>query len=61
MRYWVKCRTEEKARERRKQLIDDLTEIRKYRKLKEEKLARIPLTIRLGRGCGLDKVGVGGI
>jgi uncharacterized membrane protein YgaE (UPF0421/DUF939 family) len=38
---------------RRKQLLDDLMEKRRYCKLKEEALDRILWRTRFGRGCGL--------
>jgi len=35
---------------RRKQLLDDLKETRRYRKLKEEALERTPWRTRFGKG-----------
>jgi hypothetical protein len=43
--------TERRGR-RRKQLLDDLKEKRRYWKLKEEALDRTLWRTRLGRGCG---------
>jgi hypothetical protein len=41
-----------RRRRRRKQLLEDLKERRKYWKLKEEALDRTPWRIRFGRGYG---------
>jgi hypothetical protein len=41
-----------RRRRRRKQLLDDLTEKRRYWKLKEEAIDRTLLRTRFGRGYG---------
>ena len=37
-----------------KQLLDDVTKTKKYRKLKEETLAITPCITGFGSGCGTD-------
>ena len=39
---------------RRKQILDDIKEMREYCKLKEEALDRTLCRTRFGKGCGAD-------